>query len=694
MEAFPPSYTEATTSTRNPWPLVAPYLTKYELLTTSLVCKSWHQIFGAQLWGNPSSHFDDSPRRGDDEPQPFDLNQFRRRVRLASGETRSLVHTLRIVPSVAHAASGGGTYGITSSGLPATWLRDLVAKLPRLQSLILRGVDQLDAAALQGFVKTAKDEEEDRLSRQNLTPEFGSHIKLLDISGCNQATTKGLAIMLRRLENLLWLDMSRAPAARDTAVLASLQHLRSLKVLKLRGCKLGDDRANRLATAIGRRVRWLDLEDNNMLGGSSSLIEHCVGHIASNGDQYAQAPPSYSQVSTAQHGAHRETSVQAFEADIYRTLKSGLRQHLAIEDEPELGITHLRLSFAYQPSHLLATRLLFESSTLSYLDMGATAIDFHPAQIRQQRSPCSMKYLRASWNVVTSLVLAHASTQHTSTSNFSTLFPHLETLVLITEPSYAGSGTSGYANAHNATTAIINLLRTLAASHSPKPPLRKLVLEVATRPANTRLQYAGSSRLNDFSLMTKSSADPARQAQAQTPKSRGWNYSSSTKTVTGDTDSERLWHYAAEKDFSFFDEDGEDASHGLEAGPSMHQRPPTTLTPEGATIDRLAGGIGEDRPSKLPAYAPQQAIVDKIAGGRSRQEQIGGALPPPYQAKPSSGQGEVDIVKEIAAFRATARKAFQASLQGQEEKRALPEGAQEVAARVGFWEGVVEVVRV
>lgn len=686
MEAFPPSYTEATTSTRNHWPLVAPYLTKYELLATSLVCRNWHELFAGQLWGNPSSHFDSSPRRSDDEPQPFDLNSFRRCVKIASQKTRAFVHTLRIIPSVANAASGGGTYGITSAGLPAAWLRDLVAQLPRLQSLILRGVDQVDATALQAFSRTAKDDEEEGVSRQNLSPGLGAHIKLLDVSNCNQATAKGLAILLRRLENLLWLDLSRTPAARDTAVLDSLRHLRSLKVLKLRGCKLGDDRVKRLAAAIGRRVRWLDLEDNNMIGGSSSLVERCMGNPAAARVIDGQAPPAYSQVSSKRQGKRRESPPPVFEADMYRSLTSGTAQHLAIEDEADIGISHLRLSFAYQPSHPVASALFFGSNTLEYLDMGATAIDFHPSQIRQQRQSCSVKHVRASWNAVTSLALANASSQ--DPSSFSRLFPRLETLVLITEPSYAGSGTSGYANGHNATTAIINLIRTLAASQSPKPPLQKLVLEVAARPANARLQYPASSRINSFFRPTRPVGESASQGQ----RSRGWNYSSSTKAVTGDADSEKLWHYAAEKDFSFFDEEGEEVGSVAEAGPSQSRRPPAGLTAEGAAIDRVAGGIGEDRPTTLPAYAPQHSVIDKIAGGKSRQEQLNGPLPPPYDGQPQ--QGEVDIVKEVAAHRAKARQAYQETLRQQDEKRLPPEAAEEIAARLGYWDGVVGVVRV
>ena len=101
MEAHPPSYKEAESSLRNPWPLVARYLTRQQLVTACLVCRVWNQIFNAQLLGDPGSLFPDpvsSDADAGEELPFFDLIRFSRCLRLARPETRALVHTLRITP--------------------------------------------------------------------------------------------------------------------------------------------------------------------------------------------------------------------------------------------------------------------------------------------------------------------------------------------------------------------------------------------------------------------------------------------------------------------------------------------------------------------------------------------------------------------------------------------------------------------
>lgn len=55
MDDVPPSYETAVT--RDYWSIVAKYIPSHDLCSAALVCRTWHQIFAPQLWGNPASHF-------------------------------------------------------------------------------------------------------------------------------------------------------------------------------------------------------------------------------------------------------------------------------------------------------------------------------------------------------------------------------------------------------------------------------------------------------------------------------------------------------------------------------------------------------------------------------------------------------------------------------------------------------------
>ena len=55
MDDILPSYESACQ--RDPWIFIPPYLSATDLCSAALVCRKWHQIFTAHLWGNPASHF-------------------------------------------------------------------------------------------------------------------------------------------------------------------------------------------------------------------------------------------------------------------------------------------------------------------------------------------------------------------------------------------------------------------------------------------------------------------------------------------------------------------------------------------------------------------------------------------------------------------------------------------------------------
>jgi hypothetical protein len=55
MDDLLPSYESATQ--KDPWTLLAPYLSSDAICAAAMVCKKWHEIFTPHLWGSPASHF-------------------------------------------------------------------------------------------------------------------------------------------------------------------------------------------------------------------------------------------------------------------------------------------------------------------------------------------------------------------------------------------------------------------------------------------------------------------------------------------------------------------------------------------------------------------------------------------------------------------------------------------------------------
>ena len=55
MENIPPSYEAAVA--RDPWQLVAPYISSTSLCALTRVNRALHKQFSPFLWGNPAAHF-------------------------------------------------------------------------------------------------------------------------------------------------------------------------------------------------------------------------------------------------------------------------------------------------------------------------------------------------------------------------------------------------------------------------------------------------------------------------------------------------------------------------------------------------------------------------------------------------------------------------------------------------------------
>ena len=343
MEAAPPSYEKATL--KNHLDLVAKYIPSNDLCSAALVCSEWHAVFTPHLWGNPASHF------GIENDSVYvALTKFRFTLQIARPYVRSLTHTLHLPP--AHAELYNGPH--------AEWLRDMLDRLPNLQSLIVRGLPFFDHSALQALkYQRPKDSDYDGMPAGvvempgsvgmsfappgGFIPSFG--LRLLDASRCPNVTSSALAQALSRFESLLYIDLSFTYPARDPSVLRTFRKFSGLQVLKLRGISLTDEALGVLAPSIARRVRSLDIRKNAISDrGVRTLLDECFT-INEQGSQSASAR-SRSPGLLPYMGADMLEIYQSenFEGFLRNTFTNSFVTRQAFEDAPEGGITHLYIA--------------------------------------------------------------------------------------------------------------------------------------------------------------------------------------------------------------------------------------------------------------------------------------------------------------------------------------------------------------
>ncbi|KAK4540353.1 hypothetical protein LTR36_009310 [Oleoguttula mirabilis] len=338
MEAAPPSYEKATLI--DYWDLIARYVPSNDLCSAALVCSRWHATFAPHLWGNPASHF------GIENDRVYvALTRFKRTLQTARLLVRSLTHTLHLPP--AHAEIYNGPH--------ADWLRDILERLPNLQSLIVRGLPFFDHASLHALRHAPPKSKEDEpppgvfelaassgYAFQSLSasiPSFG--LRLLDASRCSNVTSHSLAQALGRFETLLYLDLSFTYPAQDPRVLATLRRLTGLQVLKLRGISLSDSSLESLAQAIGLRVRSLDIRNNRISDrGVRILLDRCFAS-GDLGPAGRRSPALLPYLGTEMLEIYQG---EDFEGYLRKAFTGSFISRLAIEDVPESGITHLYIA--------------------------------------------------------------------------------------------------------------------------------------------------------------------------------------------------------------------------------------------------------------------------------------------------------------------------------------------------------------
>ncbi|KAG8629600.1 hypothetical protein KVT40_003465 [Elsinoe batatas] len=324
MEAAPPSYETATLV--NPWDLVAAWLPSNDLCSAALVCSKWHSIFTPHLWGNPAAHF------GTENDRVYiALTKFQRTLPWVRKYVRAFTHTLQLPP-----ASAEIYYGPHDG-----WLRDVLERLENLQTLVVRALPFFDHGALTAL-RPKPSQDPLASSPQSFA------LRLLDASKCENATTSGLLAALKRLDQLLYLDLSYTYPAKDRQILAQLSNFAGLQVLKLRSISLKDDDVQILAKAIANRVRSLDLRNNKLTDQSITYLTcNCfTTHDANHTDdsQHRSDGERSSLLHYLGPDMLRVYQGDGFEGYLRRCLSAQFVARLAFEDAPESGITHLYIS--------------------------------------------------------------------------------------------------------------------------------------------------------------------------------------------------------------------------------------------------------------------------------------------------------------------------------------------------------------
>lgn len=342
MEAAPPSYAQATIV--NVLNLFASYLTTNDLCSAALVCSEWHATFTPHLWGNPASHFGIA-----NDSVYVALTKFRLTLQIARPYVRSLTHTLHLPP--AHAEIYNGPH--------ADWLRNVLDRLPNLQSLIVRGLPFFDHSALQALKHQGLKESDAEAaggafelpgssgfifeSPAGFISSFG--LRLLDASRCPNVTSSALAQALSRFESLLYIDLSFTYPARDPTVLKTFRRFSGLQVLKLRGISLTDEGLEVLAPSIARRVRSLDVRNNAISDrGIRTLLDECF--MVERQGTYGSSARSRSPALLQYMGTEMLEIYQSenFEGFLRNTFTDSFVTRQAFEDAPEGGITHLYIA--------------------------------------------------------------------------------------------------------------------------------------------------------------------------------------------------------------------------------------------------------------------------------------------------------------------------------------------------------------
>ena len=290
------------------------------------------------------------------------LTRFKRSLTWVRPTVTSLTHTLHLPPAQAELYESPRR----------EWLRDVLEKLPNLQSLLVSQLPFFDHASLLALRNSCNPSPADDKKR----PSFP--LRLLIATQCTNTTPRSLADAFLAFPHLVFLDLSRTLGARDAAVLSKLGHMTSLQILKLSGIQLRDEDVGVLSDAIGIRVRSLDVR-NNLLTDNAvrTLLPSCflvadkpqdAGDRRPGGLSGAAEEDWPSGVLKPDPAVLDEFRDESFDLRYRRRLTQGVVSRLPSEDQPHAGITHLYISNNHVTVDGMSS--LIRSGRLHVLDAG------------------------------------------------------------------------------------------------------------------------------------------------------------------------------------------------------------------------------------------------------------------------------------------------------------------------------------
>ncbi|KAI5805625.1 hypothetical protein DFH27DRAFT_552104 [Peziza echinospora] len=254
MDAIPPSY-EAATS-RNPLPLIAPYLRRRDLLNANRVCREWHTVFSEVIWSCPERMWKLDGRSG--------FNGFLHFLRVLNRlPQKSRRWTTHYTKSLSFHSAPSSIYTV----FEPTWLSALLSNLPYLEVLNVSNASYFDHESLRSFAQSS--------------PPVCTHTLTTFIAhGCQNTTSSSIDLFLRvgwpALEHL---DLSKSAGVCQPKVLFTIAHGRTfpnLKRLVLRDMELKDSAIQTIAKGMGTRLEMLDIRGNLVTDtGVLELLNYC-----------------------------------------------------------------------------------------------------------------------------------------------------------------------------------------------------------------------------------------------------------------------------------------------------------------------------------------------------------------------------------------------------------------------------------
>lgn len=303
--------------------------------------------------------------------------RFTQAVAHSRPKTRALTHTLRL---------NHHDIGLDYSSGGSQWLAQLLRQLPNLQSVLIHAHPWFDHATCLALRAAVSDSPAER--------PFS--LRLLVATRCRNVLPASLPALLHACPALVYLDLSYTRVGGVGGFAAPLGALRDLRVLKLRGTGLVDDRLIELVAVLRTRLRSLDVAQNALTDRAvDALLAHCWQR---------ESPLAAASTSRPlQRYRPSLTDRRAPNGELYNALTTRIVGQLELESADATGLTDLVMSDT-RISAGGAAKLLHQPA-LGSLDIGGA----HAPLYRTVQPPVGFvksfqrfTRLRLSWDMLSS----------------------------------------------------------------------------------------------------------------------------------------------------------------------------------------------------------------------------------------------------------------------------------------------------